>query len=30
MSKVAIRAVLFDYGGVIAEEGFYNGLVEPE
>jgi len=28
MSKVAIRAVLFDYGGVIAEEGFYNGLVE--
>ena len=28
MSKAAIRAVLFDYGGVIAEEGFYNGLVE--
>ena len=28
MSKVAIRAVLFDYGGVIAEEGFYNGLVD--
>lgn len=27
MSKVAIRAVLFDYGGVIAEEGFYNGLI---
>lgn len=22
-----IRAVLFDYGGVIAEEGFYNGLI---
>ncbi len=28
MSKVAIRAVLFDYGGVIAEEGFYNGLID--
>ena len=28
MSKAAIRAVLFDYGGVIAEEGFYNGLVD--
>ena len=26
MSTSAIRAVLFDYGGVIAEEGFYNGL----
>jgi putative hydrolase of the HAD superfamily len=22
-----IRAVLFDFGGVIAEEGFYNGLI---
>ena len=28
MSKSAIRDVLFDYGGVIAEEGFYNGLVD--
>ena len=28
MSKAAIRAVLFDYGGVIVEEGFYNGLVD--
>ena len=28
MSKSAIRAVLFDYGGVIAEEGFYNGLID--
>jgi putative hydrolase of the HAD superfamily len=27
MGKSAIRAVLFDYGGVIAEEGFYNGLI---
>jgi len=28
MAKAAIRAVLFDYGGVIVEEGFYNGLIE--
>ena len=28
MSKAVIRAILFDYGGVIAEEGFYNGLVD--
>lgn len=28
MGKVTIRAVLFDYGGVIVEEGFYNGLVD--
>ena len=28
MSKLAIRVVLFDYGGVIAEEGFYNGLIK--
>ena len=28
MGKAAIHAVLFDYGGVIAEEGFYNGLVD--
>ncbi len=28
MAKVTIRAVLFDYGGVLAEEGFYNGLVD--
>jgi len=28
MAEVTIRAVLFDYGGVIAEEGFYNGLVD--
>ena len=28
MNQSAIRAVLFDYGGVIAEEGFYNGLVD--
>jgi putative hydrolase of the HAD superfamily len=27
MSEATIRAVLFDYGGVIAEEGFYNGLI---
>lgn len=27
MSKSVIRAVLFDYGGVLAEEGFYNGLI---
>ena len=27
MSKSVIRAVLFDFGGVIAEEGFYNGLI---
>jgi len=27
MDKPALRAVLFDYGGVIAEEGFYNGLI---
>lgn len=26
-AKPKIRAVLFDFGGVIAEEGFYNGLV---
>lgn len=28
MAKETIRAVLFDYGGVLAEEGFYNGLTE--
>ena len=28
MAEVTIRAVLFDYGGVIADEGFYNGLVD--
>ena len=28
MNKESIRAVLFDFGGVLAEEGFYNGLVE--
>jgi len=28
MSKSVIRAVLFDYGGVIVEEGFYNGLLQ--
>ena len=28
MSEATIRAVLFDYGGVIAEEGFYNGLAD--
>ena len=22
-----IKAILFDYGGVLAEEGFHNGLV---
>jgi len=27
MSKSKIRAVLFDFGGVVAEEGFYNGLI---
>jgi len=27
MKKLIIRAVLFDFGGVIAEEGFYNGLI---
>jgi len=27
MSEPLIRAVLFDFGGVIAEEGFYNGLI---
>jgi len=27
MKKTKIRAVLFDFGGVIAEEGFYNGLI---
>lgn len=27
MSKSVIRVVLFDYGGVLAEEGFYNGLI---
>lgn len=26
MNKTPVRAVLFDFGGVIAEEGFYNGL----
>ncbi len=28
MTDPAIRAVLFDFGGVLAEEGFYNGLVK--
>jgi len=28
MSDTAIRAVLFDFGGVLAEEGFRNGLVK--
>lgn len=27
MNKLAVRAVLFDFGGVVAEEGFYNGLI---
>jgi putative hydrolase of the HAD superfamily len=27
MGKSKIRAVLFDFGGVVAEEGFYNGLI---
>lgn len=27
MTSVVIRAVLFDFGGVISEEGFYNGLI---
>ena len=27
MNSAIIRAVLFDFGGVIAEEGFYNGLI---
>ncbi|HFD80340.1 MAG TPA: HAD family phosphatase [Gammaproteobacteria bacterium] len=27
MSKPSIKAILLDYGGVIAEEGFRNGLV---
>lgn len=27
MKKPGIRAVLFDFGGVVAEEGFYNGLI---
>ena len=27
MKKSDIRAVLFDFGGVVAEEGFYNGLI---
>ena len=27
MSKHSIRAVLFDFGGVIAEEGFRDGLI---
>jgi putative hydrolase of the HAD superfamily len=27
MSETKIRAVLFDFGGVVAEEGFYNGLI---
>lgn len=27
MSKQSIKAVLLDYGGVIAEEGFRNGLI---
>ena len=26
MNKPSIRAVLFDFGGVIADEGFHNGL----
>ncbi len=28
MTDTAIRAVLFDFGGVLAEEGFRNGLVK--
>ncbi len=28
MTDATIRAVLFDFGGVLAEEGFYNGLVK--
>ncbi len=28
MTDTAIRAVLFDFGGVLAEEGFHNGLVK--
>lgn len=28
MSQSDIRAVLFDFGGVLAEEGFYNGLID--
>jgi len=28
MTDPAIRAVLFDFGGVLAEEGFHNGLVK--
>ena len=27
MMQVSIKAVLFDFGGVLAEEGFYNGLI---
>lgn len=27
MTQSKIHAVLFDFGGVIAEEGFYNGLI---
>lgn len=27
MTNAEIHAVLFDYGGVIAEEGFYHGLI---
>lgn len=28
MTKVSIRAVLFDFGGVLADEGFRNGLTQ--
>jgi hypothetical protein len=28
MSSSKIRAVLFDFGGVLAEEGFRNGLLQ--
>lgn len=28
MSQSKTRAVLFDFGGVVAEEGFYNGLID--
>jgi len=27
MKKAVIQAILFDFGGVLAEEGFHNGLV---
>jgi hypothetical protein len=27
MKKTAIRTILFDFGGVLAEEGFRDGLV---